>query len=297
MLLVRCRISAAAGSRRRANGTVAMDRAEREELLRRWPIAMDESKRRQPEGWDWIPYRWHRLRLWLAERHRHDAWVLRYNAACTIASLLLPGEPILDGLTVEEEKALTRRALEQLEGFAHLARGEGMTDMADWIVAGDPDLDGIHKTPEFRLWATHHLGFDVPKDRPERLVDPDRFTVMMIKRGAEALAAKWRDRAGSQEVPAQELIGWWREENEIWVGIDRIVRERRSWRRRFQMLGEVARWNEENGLEAVNIAHESWDSGKKRKPLSSSFFAELLDPAPARRADSSLGEAAGRSGP
>ena len=145
--------------------------------------------------------------------------------------------------------------------------------MADWIVAGDPDLDGIHKTPEFRLWATHHLGFDVPKDRPERLVDPDRFTVMMVKRGAEALAAKWRDRAGSQEVPAQELIGWWREENEIWVGIDRIVRERRSWRRRFQMLGKWRVGTRKTASRRSTSRMSPGDSGKKRKPLSSSFFA------------------------
>jgi len=279
MLLVRCRIAAAAVHRPRANGAEELNatlEAEREALLCRWPIAMRESRRRQSGGWDWIPYPWHRLRLWLAERHRHDAWVLRYNAACTIASLLLSREPILDGLTGEEKKALTRRALEQLEGFAHLARGKGMTDRADWIVAGDPDLGGIHKTPEFRLWATHHFGFDIPKDRPERLVDPERFTVVMIKRGAEALAAKWRDRASSGRGSVREVAGWWREEKETWIAIDQVLRHRRSWRYRLKVLNEVARWNEENG-EAVDLAHEAWSAEKKRGPLSPEFFAKLSE--------------------
>lgn len=265
MLLVRCRIAAAAGHRPRANGTAGCNsvlEAERAELLRRWPIAMENSKR--------LPYRWQRFRFWLAERHREDAWVLRYNAACTIAVLL--DRLIFQEPTPSEKKTLTRSALAQMEGFAHLARSGHVADMADWIVAGDHDLDGLYATAEFRLWATHHLGFDVPEERPKRLVDPDRFTVLMIKRGAEALAMKWRDRAGLGEVAAGELVGWWREENEIWTGIDRILRERRSWRHRFKVLQAVARWNEENGLAAVNISHESWDAEKPQEALSSSFL-------------------------
>lgn len=270
MLLVQCRIAAAAERRLRITGETGRLRVvkgEHDALLRRWPIAIKGLQR--------LPYRWRRFRFWLAERHRKDAWVLRYNAACTIAGLLLENESILRERTTVSKRERTRDAVVQLESFAHLARSGHVASMADWIVAGDHDLDGIHGMPEFRLWATHHLGFDVPAERPERIVDTDRFTVLVIKRGAEKLAGKWRERAASGPVPAEKLVGWWREENEIWTGIDLVLRERQSWRERLKALEKLERWNEANGLDAVDLAHESWDAEKERDRLSEVFFTRF----------------------
>jgi hypothetical protein len=281
MVLVRCRIAAAVELRLEIAGEteqLEVVKGEHDALLRRWPIAIGGSRRPS--------HRWRRLRLWLAERHRKDAWVLRYNAACTIAGLLLLDSSILRDWTTASVSERTRDAVAQLESFAHLAPSGHVASMADWIVAGDHDLDGIYGMPEFQLWATHHLGLDVPEERPARVVDTDRFTVVVIKRGAEKLAGKWRERAGSGPVPAEKLIGWWREESEIWIGVDLVLRERQSWRERLKALEGLERWNEANGLDTVDLAHESWDAGNERLSLSEGFFTgfstHVVANAPAR---------------
>jgi hypothetical protein len=275
-LLVRVRIAAAAERRLKTDDDERerlerMQRTHDAELLRKWPIRLDGSQDRP------LPSRLRRARVWFADRRREDAWLLHYNAACTIASLLLRGDSILRDWALESRQERTRDAVEQLESFAHLARSGHVADMADWIVAGDHDLDGIHQMPEFRLWASHHLGFEPPQKRPLRTVDTDRYTVLLIHRGAEALAGKWRERAGARRAPVEKLVGWWREEKEIWEGVCLVLTERNSWHERLKALEALERWNKANDRDAIDLAHETWDAEKQQEKLAPDFFVSFSE--------------------
>jgi hypothetical protein len=270
VLLTRCRIAAAAEYRLEnvlgQGREVLALRCEHNALLRRWPIGIEGNRRLR----HWRLRAW----IWFTDFLREDSWVLHYNAACTIAVLLAPGT-ILRDQTETSRRERARDAIAQLEAFAHRARSGHVAQMADWIVAGDPDLAGLHGFSEFRLWASHHLGFALPPTRRRRVVDTDRYTVLVILRGAKALAGKWRERAGSGPIPAEKLVGWWREEREIWEGMAHVLKERRSWRARLDALNELERWNEANDLDAVDLGHEAWDVGKERLELSGTFLLHL----------------------
>jgi hypothetical protein len=270
MRLVRIRIAASVHvAAKELEGTERLRirkavRKERGKLTRRWPFPRT--------GAGQSIARFFRPRLRWIDR-RSDAWQLHYNAACAVGSTLLPKSP---WLSEPLKRKFARRAVVELEEYAHRAGSERVAGQTDWLVFQDPDLAGLVKTAEFRVWAVPHLAFEVPKERPARDVEVRRYTALIVHRGALAFAKSWRDRAREGSVPITMAIDWWRREKEIWEQISTACRQRRSWRHRLTMLKEMERWSAGNGAVAVDLAHEHRDRSASRKMVPHELFEQLV---------------------
>ncbi len=239
-------------------------RKERGKLTRRWPFPRTGALQ--------TVARFFRPRLRWIDR-RGDAWQLHYNAACAVGSTLLPKSP---RLPKRLKRRFARRAVTELEEYAHRAGSERVAGQADWLVFQDPDLAGLVKTAEFRLWAVPHLAFEVPRERPARDVEIRRYTALIVHRGALAFAESWRDRAREGSVPITMAIDWWQREKEIWEQISTACHQRRSWRHRLIMLKAMERWSSGNGSVAVDLAHEHRDRSASRQMVPHELFEALV---------------------
>lgn len=225
-------------------------------LTRRWPFPAANP--------------WRRTIHWLAPRRRwanlrDDSWQLHYNAACATASVLRD-DSVLSAFTRAEQalqrqleplegkrrkramgrwEALPRkttpakvieRAVAELEEYAHRAGSHRVAAQADWLAIDDPDLEGLRRKPDFKLWASHHLPRTLPPDLPTRKTDVKRFTVRVVHDGARLFAEAWRERADRADPSAAEIVGWWREERRAWELLGNACREHLSWEERLGWL-------------------------------------------------------------
>jgi tetratricopeptide (TPR) repeat protein len=270
MRLVRIRIAASVNlAAKELDGTEQIEiekvvTEEHRKLTRPWPFP--RTRLRQGVA------RFFRPRLRWIDR-RSDAWQLHYNAACAVGSTLLPNSL---PLKTAREKEFPRQAVTELEEYAHRAGSERVAGQTDWLVFQDPDLVGLVKTAEFRLWAIPHLALELPEEWPARDVEVRRYTALIVHRGALAFAKSWRDRAGEGSVPITMAIDWWRREKEVWEQISTACHQRRSWRHRLAMLKEMERWSAGNGTVAVDLAHEHRDRSASRKVVPHQLFEQLV---------------------
>jgi tetratricopeptide (TPR) repeat protein len=294
-LLVRTRIAASLESivRRRAAGPGGFPERDRwikeireghRELTKRWPFPPANIRRRILH---WLAPR----RRW--ENRREDAWQLHYNAACTTASILRE-ESVVDNFVGEQawvypgklpralrplpkevnSNAVARAAILELEEYAYRAGSARVAAQADWVAIDDPDLSGLRRTPEFALWASHHLPLEIPRGKASRRADVKRFTIRVVHQGARAFAASWRQRAGEVEPTAAELVAWWRTEAEVWQALGNACREHLSWKERLKWLQTLQTWLRETEKEdAVDFSYET--RGAAANTMSENLFEEL----------------------
>jgi len=268
-LLIRTRIAASALKRIRTDGgdkrEIETCFAEHKRLLTTWPF--EERPKSLRSRLTSLICRWNRL--------REDSWQLHYNAACAISSVLLDGSLLREAdARGHPEKAtkraenlalpgqmteakLVRRAVSELEQYAQQAKSHLVAAQVDWIAIDDPDLAGLAKTDEFKLWASHHLPIQLPEERPQRSTDVNRYTVRIALRGAEAFAGVWRQRAASPCTSLDELTIWWSQEKDAWLRLRDVCHERRSWECRLEALEALQRWLlSAKRPERINFGHE-----------------------------------------
>jgi hypothetical protein len=294
-LLVRTRIAASLESqvKRRA------DRPEGFAEQERWIAEIREAHRTMTKRWPFPPVNaWRQALHWIAprrrwENRREDAWQLHYNGACANASMLRR-ESVPDNFRREveslapakqhpdlcplpdqiDEGNLAHRAIEQLEEYAFRAGSDRVAAQADWVAIDDPDLSGLRDTPEFTLWAGHHLPLAIPKGRASRRADVKRFTIRVVYQGACAFAASWRERAAGTEPTATELVGWWQTEAEVWEVLGNACREHLSWQERLKWLQTLQGWLRETHRDGeVNFSYEA--RGAAADSMSQNLFEEL----------------------
>jgi hypothetical protein len=296
-LLVRMRIAASLESQVRWRAKRVKNFEERD----RWIKEIREAHRSMTKRWPFPPVSpWRKGLHWLAprrrwENNRDDAWQLHYNAACVTASLLRK-KCVLDNFKREErskgpgaldaafrplpqgtdEDSIVNRAVSQLEEYAFRAGSPRVAAQADWVAIDDPDLEGLRKTPEFMLWASHHLPLEIPKGSLSRRADVKRFTVRVVHQGARAFAETWRERAATETPSASTLVSWWRREAEIWEVLGNACREHLSWRERLKWLQTLQDWLRDAEREhEVEFGYEA--RGAAADSMSSSLFSQLAD--------------------
>lgn len=249
--LVRMRIAASLERRHREqsgadNPEILKIRKAHRQLTKLWPFPAVGLWRRITL--DVAPRRW-----WTDRRA--DAWQLHYNAACAAASILRP-ESVLANAERESGKTTEKHALAkettesdvidcaigELEDYAYRAGSERVAAQADWLAIDDPDLIGLRSTPEFRLWASHHLPRGLPPKQPSRKTNVKRFTVRVLHQGARAFAESWRHRANAQQASAAEIATWWREERRAWEMLRRSCHQHLSWSERLKGLQALQAW-------------------------------------------------------
>jgi hypothetical protein len=226
--LTRLRIAASAKSR--VGRDPSLDAKNRADDLE----AIHKARRRLTHGWPfpeahfWTPLvRWLRPRLRWADR-REDCWQLHYNAACAAASTVSPED--------EGQDDYTEAAMRELEEYAHRAGSSRVAEQAEWVALEDPDLANLYRTAQFKLWANHHLPFELPEVRPQRKVDVDRVAAQMLQQGAAAFARSWQARAAVETVSPEAVATWWREETIAWRTLREVCEGGRSWRRRLDCM-------------------------------------------------------------
>lgn len=307
-LLVRTRIAASLEDRLERcppESTAALNR-------KRWLEEIRTAHRRLTKRWPYPatawrkPLRWIAPGRWLANK-REDAWQLHYNAACANGSLLCddsclrryqaetetkqgaPSDSKLNPLPMgideqsgpkgaeeleEHENAYVRTAIEELEEYAYRAGSDRVGSQADWVSIDDPDLVGLRKTPDFRLWASHHLPRSLHTAVPSRKADVKRFTIRVMQEGARIFAAAWRERAASSRPSAGEIVDWWRAEAEVWEALGNACREHLSWEERLKWLRTLQEWlrSTQRG-EQIDFSHEM--RGAAADSMSKGLFDEL----------------------
>jgi tetratricopeptide (TPR) repeat protein len=256
-LLVRIRIAAdverLAGS---DPAEVESIRREYRRLIRRWPFPATTPLRKTIH---FIAPR----RRWANKRA--DAWQLHYNAACTAAATLREDSvlrrAIADGALqscAPSKEQIVKRAVRELEEYAHRAGSGRVTAHADWVASGDPDLQELPGEEEFELWVSHYLPRDLPERRLSGNVDVNRYTARIMRDGAYALADCWRDRASRESAPAKEALIWWLQEKAAWSKLGKVCSERGCWQERLGAIQLLRDW-----LHAwpdryhVNFTHET----------------------------------------
>ena len=290
-LLIRIRIAASVECRLRPTqqsgaeqlSSSAIDKAidevheEHQELTRRWPFP--------PVGF------WRSTVHFLAPRRRwangrSDARQLHYNAACAAASVLLDDSvlcnakkekregSVLPGETTEDK--IVRRAVDELEEYAHRAGSDQVAAQADWVAIDDPDLEGLAKRKEFKLWASHHLPRGLPDERPHRNIDINRYIARMVHRGACAFADSWRARANNDTASAEAVAGWWRAERVAWMKLREFCWERRSWCRRLDVLEALESWLQAaESSHRIDFGHEARDHTVASEKMTDGLFEEI----------------------
>ena len=287
-LLVRTRIAASLESQVVRRAEEDPDFEERE----RWIEEIREAHRKLTLRWPFPPTnRQRQLLQWLAprrrwENRRKDGWQLYYNAACTNAAILrkksvlanfakeadaIPPRPLPERT---DETEIARRAILLLEEYAFRAGSARVAAQADWVAIDDPDLSGLRLTPQYELWARHHLPLEVPKGQTSRRADVKRFTIRVVHQGARAFAATWRQRATNGRPPAPKLVRWWGAEAEVWEALGNACREHLSWTQRLKWLRTLQDWLREAEREGeVDFSYEA--RGAAANSMSEELFNEL----------------------
>jgi len=219
---------------------------------------------------------------WLAPRRRlangrDDSWQLHYNAACLIA-VTLPPDATPPG---ERREELVEALIDELEEYAHRAGTERVAAQADWVAFDDPDLIPLEGDQAFKRWASHHIPRELPKQRPERSVDVERFTGRMIYQAACEFAHVWQLRACGAPGTA-EILAWWQEEQAAWLRLWVVCREKGSWQQRLAGLDALERWRRSHGLAEMGLGHESRDQAVAAEPLKPGLFQAIEEQIGAR---------------
>lgn len=215
---------------------------------------------------------------WRWADRRADSWQLHYNAACAVAAVLLDGSVMRNSeaegaplSAAPTEAAIIRRAVEELEEYAFRAGSGRVAAQADWVAAGDPDLQGLKSHGEFELWAAHYLPSDLPGRRLRGNVDVNRFTARLTREAARVFAAEWLLRAGDrdQPPPAQRLAYWWSQERGAWVRTRQVLLDRGSWQQRFEAIGALRAWLRETKEREywIQFAHETDGAAQGATPV------------------------------
>jgi hypothetical protein len=292
--LVRLRIAASTERRLRREGkSVLPVRTEHRLLTRRWPFPA-ERPLQQLARVVAPRQRW-------ADR-REDSWQLHYNAACALAAPLIDGSvlwntrrelgavPELEGksrqrptrewrrkwpLSARTTQAdIVKRAVAELEEYAHRAGTDRVARQASWVGFDDPDLVGLAETEEFKLWASHHLPLRLPEVRPDRNIDVDRYTVRLVHHSARAFALAWLRRAEESDAPAKAVVAWWRGEKDAWARLAEVCWEYRSWQHRLDGLMALERWQTAAAHSPrIDFGHEQREQTIACRPIEN----DLLD--------------------
>jgi hypothetical protein len=257
-LLVRIRIAADAERLAVLNmDELAIIRREHHWLILRWPFPVRSRFRR---ALHFLAPR----RRW-ADR-RPDSWQLHYNAACTVASVLLNGSVLRnvqagkgESIPVPDDKAIVQRAVSELEEYAFRAGAGRVAVQADWLASGDPDLLGVTGHEEFKLWASHYLPRDLPRRRLRGNVDVNRYTARIVREAALMFAYIWRLRADDTSADTLRAVYWWRQDRAAWLALGKACTERGSWWQRLEAIERFQGWlREAPGPYWVNFAHETY---------------------------------------
>lgn len=196
-----------------------------------------------------------RMRRWLADR-RDDSWLLHYNSACAI-SAGLEAPDVKDS----EKRGIARRAVRELDRYAHQAGSALILAQADWVLREDPDLAVLRgdrdsdSDREFRHWAIRHFGDRLPEPSPDAEYEAWCRLAVMLRRWARASEIAWLRRVEATDaVRAETLVSWWQGEVEHWREVVTACREHRSWRQRAHAFEAMESWSEASEHASVDFA-------------------------------------------
>ena len=188
-------------------------------------------------------------------RHRHKMcrWHEHYTAACAYALALLVKEDDEDVRDLLAERAIT-----QLKQATACADSGYVASRADWLLAEDPDLDGLRTHRRFKAFEAVYLpSGDATPRRPRKLqrLETTRYTDELFAAAARRCALLWRNRGDSQA----DARAWWRSEARVWELVARAAGNSRHWRARLELLDAVDTLSLRNGHEPLEVAFPRYD--------------------------------------
>jgi hypothetical protein len=198
-----------------------------------------------------------------AEIGRHRArmcrWHEYYTAACAFALPLLVEEDHESGEDeADSRKLLAARAIGHLKQATACADSGYFASRRDWLLAEDPDLDGLRPQPHFKAFeATYLPSGDATPRRPRKLqrLQTTRYTDEMLVASTRRCAQLWRGRDGAMADPRAA----WRTECRVWELTAGAAENYRHWRARLELLDAVDKLSLEHGHEVLDAAFRRYD--------------------------------------
>jgi hypothetical protein len=186
-------------------------------------------------------------------RDRMCRWHEYYTAACAYALPLLIKEDCDD-----VRDALAERAIGELRQATACADSGYIASRADWLLAEDPDLDGLRPHERFKAFETVYLpsGEATPR-RPRKLqrLETTRYTDELFAAAARRCALVWRERDGA-DADARDR---WRAEKRVWELVARAADNYRHWRARLELLEAVDTLSLQHGHDPLDVAFRRYD--------------------------------------
>lgn len=171
-------------------------------------------------------------------------WLEHYAAACAYALPLLDDtEPIAEHATYAREAA---NALARAERY-----GEDiafLTAKQFWVVAGDPDLNGLRLYPAFRAFEARAYSHPLPAARSLARYERYLYSMQLLGAAAKVVEERWL-RAADQLPTRDDLEQLWREEYQAWQLMIRMGLFYRQWQTRRSLHATVRTWFERSGPE------------------------------------------------
>jgi hypothetical protein len=198
---------------------------------------------------------------------------------------------VSEGGTPHQRDRLAREAVAHLEHAASCADSGYIATRRDWVLAEDPDLDGLRRHPRFKAFEAHFLpaGRPTPR-RPERVqrLETARYVQDLVAASAQRCRALWQARQGEPDV------AWWQAEQRAWQAIDRLAVHHRHWRSRLDLSAALEvevpfRRYDEAPLASASDEHRVGALAHAELVASDARLAEL-----ARRIDGRLDDAIDR---
>jgi tetratricopeptide (TPR) repeat protein len=175
-------------------------------------------------------------------------WQDHYNAACIYA---LPLRSVVSPLSPDERKDLAQAAIGHLERATTCADSAYIAGRRDWLVSGDPDLEGLRSHELFKSFEAMY--FPSARRTPRRPRKPhkweaSRYVVELLKTAAECRKEMWHARKG-EEPDLDTLLDWWHGEARAWDLVSNVARNDRYWRARLDLIEATRDWAVDHGLE------------------------------------------------
>lgn len=188
-------------------------------------------------------------------RARMCRWHEYYTAACAFAL------PLLVRVDAGRRQRLAEQAVALLEQATACADSGYFASRADWVLAEDPDLDGLRGRKEFKAFeATYLPSGNATPHRPRKLqrLEATRYADQLFVAAARRCALLWR-RRGEQADRGAGAADWWRHELRLWRAVERAAANSRHWRARLELLEAADELSVANGEPPLEVGFRRYD--------------------------------------
>ncbi len=202
-------------------------------------------------------------------------WQDHYNSACVYALPLLARNP-------SDADDLARHAVDELEQAIECADSGFIASHRDWLLADDPDLEGLRVHPRFKQFEA--MFFPSPaqtRTRPPGLHrwELSHYTIELLSSTANRWESLWESRKAGLEssLDPHELLDWCEVEVEAWGRVQEVACHHRHWRTRVKLIEQVEAAAISFGFEPLAVGFPQFAGATELGDASNGLDARVHD--------------------